>query len=279
MWNNFGMTNKKKGSALVAVLLVMLMISAISIGIISRTNTNLNISFDTRKSQIMYQTADQRAEMILNKMKEYDTQYNFTISKTNPNYSNKTIGNLCSDLPTGLTGCPTEANIEFYKLDVSTTPPSRVQISHPYSSNTTSIAEIVRLDVSSGDTSESVKRAISVPIPLRVVPPSNVASAACATLTCPGGACKTISWKYDSTLLDPSSTSPNSISGFFIKNTYGSWLELSPTPVRTTADWKTNCEATGICNFDVCVPTGTKTYVKAVHAKKYRLDSEDVLVP
>ena len=62
----------EKGSILVAVLIIFLMIAAISIAVAQRALEGARITIDTRKSHVAYQAADTLAEQFLDKLRQFD---------------------------------------------------------------------------------------------------------------------------------------------------------------------------------------------------------------
>lgn len=162
------MNRQMKGSALVAVLLVMLMISAIAIAIINRTTKNLNMSIETKKSHSAYQSADQRAEAILSEFAKLDEE-NDTVGSLNY-MGNETIKYFCDRVHIDYTGnsAPNdyENNPDYIcnKWVIKFTDNKESPTVFGYEEY---LEKVLRIEVNSGD-NNSVQRAVSVPLPPRM---------------------------------------------------------------------------------------------------------------
>ena len=269
--NRIDKIKNENGSALVAVLLVMLMLSAISLSIISRTKNNLQMSIETRRSQNAYQTADLRAEAILNMIRGYDSLNDASSTTTNI-LSDISISDLCNKLNDDFTGNPcSDWDIAFYKVNSNDagSDPDKMSTSE-------SITDIIRVDVGSTINDAQVARAVSVPTQTRVIAPQETkktANLVGACSSCSGSqACFDVAWKY------PSGNN-SEINGFVIKDRDSSG-KFSITGDIKESDLGTVCLSNNECTKSVCLSTGSKAeaYIKSKSAKNFMLDSADMAI-
>ena len=257
--NRLDKIKKVKGSALVAVLLVMLMISAIALSVISRTTTNLKMSFDTRKSQSSYQSADLRVEAVLNAIREFDSANDVGTANILEKIK---ISNLCTKLVENACNALGGWDIKFESYDGTTF--TQIAIAnYP----TTSISEIARVGASSASSTDTTERAVSAPVPQRVSSPSNITTQKC-----------------DST--NPALSGCSGRNSCEYKATVGSYdpLIMSGLVLKTSTDgnnWTSQTllgQGHAILSGPISSSETIQYRIKAKNLKNFALDSEDVLV-
>jgi hypothetical protein len=86
-------TNKKQGSLMIGVLIMMLIVSATSIAIVNRSRHGATLATDSKKGYAAYQASDTNIEKILNDFRELDNDV--TIPE-NTDYSSY-CGDKCYD--------------------------------------------------------------------------------------------------------------------------------------------------------------------------------------
>jgi len=170
---------KKSGSVLVAVLLILFMMAVIATALIKRSLVSVNISTETRKSNVEYQGADALVEQVLLAINKIETPSENNLAKieeiTIENVCKcATNGSACDDLSAIVVDnfC-TKHEIEFYGID------GKIIESANY--KTATLDTLARIKINSDDNS-SVKRAIRADIPKRIltVPEEVVKSLSCS---------------------------------------------------------------------------------------------------
>ena len=197
------MKKNKKGSALVAVLLTMFMIAIISLSVISRTQRLLNVSIESKKSQVGYQTSDQNVERLFNQFKKYDVDTTATTLKagkllqkvsindfmtslyTSCNATNPTIDPVACNVYNLWNTNQTISKLHFYN-GVSTTPMQGTDL----------IKDVQKLSINSDNTSLQV-RAVSAPLPARISVPSGSVTQCSDVSPCGGNNMNTCKYRVD----------------------------------------------------------------------------------
>lgn len=281
--NRIAKIKNENGSALVAVLLVMLMVSVIVISIASRSVTSLNVSIGTKRSNDAYQDADEKAEKILTQIRAYGSD--------NRSIDAITITNLCSAL--GGTFCA-DNKVRFLNVKGDVISSSNYGLSIKY---------IKRFSLNSDTTNESTERAVSVPVTRRVMTPfvfkqpqecvaidpgpepnNDVFCSTAIMSACGATPCHKVSFNYDKDILGTAGVNYFSI-GLNSAAIPVKRFQVDTTNTESVGD--VNCElGSGVCYMyirdnifssnGVASLFGRDIYLRAESNANYYIDSEDV---
>ncbi len=217
----------KSGSALVAVLLVLFMLSVVATALIKRSLVSLSVTKETRQSNDAYQESDEWAEKILTGIRKLDESAKARISEETPvkdvsiidlcNCLTNPADSYCINLP--------ELNNKFIPL---ASPNQNFCLLYDigfYDKNddlipetefdywNTNIGRVSKIKVNSYNTQSSVRRSVEVNIPQRIQAPfaDGIAPTLCTLTTnppCPtgwstscGAKCYRFEFPYDPGLL------------------------------------------------------------------------------